>query len=438
MKETLIKYYKRIKKKSINNPIICLSTCSKHDSAIAIVRISLGNYEFILKKIIKTVTKKKYIFPRLATFTNFFCENKIIDKGILIYFPSPKSYNGETILEFHMHDNKYIIKKFIKYIIKKFKKYGIRISKRGEFTKRSFLNRKIDLIELRKIYDIINYKKKNKNFLFYNFKNDLEKITNIIYNIIINIENKINFNFKIKNFRKIIEKKICFLISEIKKKKKIFRYFYLEKKNINVTIIGNTNTGKSSLFNKILKYDRSIVSKKPGTTTDYISENVYYKDITFKLNDVVGKRKKMKKKEKKGLKISKKVLKNSDIFISLSKTKNKNSLLVKNKIDKCRKKIFMKKKIFISCKNNFGINILMKSLYKKIIKLKCQKDKSYFNINKIYEKIKKIKKDFVSYKIFYEEISFLLNEIYKKITNYFYYDRKIILNDIFKNFCVGK
>ncbi|MGX7576496.1 GTPase [Candidatus Vidania fulgoroideorum] len=439
MKEMINKCYKTIEKKSIIKPIVCLSTSNKHNSAIGIIRISLGNYKNIYKKIVKNLTKKNFFFPRLATCVNIFVKKKKIDKGILIYFPAPNSYNGETILEIHLHDNKYLINKIIKYIINNFSKYGMRMAKKGELTKRAFINNKINMIDVLNIYNTIKKKKKNKDLLYYKLRSSFKKISNDIYDIIINIENKINFNFELKNFDFNIKNKFEKLIDNIKIKKKNF-FFYLNNKNkINVTIIGKTNSGKSSLFNKILNYERSIVSKKKGTTTNYISEEFKYKGYKFIINDTVGYRLKMKKNEKKGFKISENILKYSDIFIDLSSNVyKKNTILVKNKIDKNKKKYFSKKVFKISCKTNFGIKELINEIFKKVKKNKKKNNNFLIIINKLLYKIIKINKDFLNKKMFYEELSEKMIKIHDYLISFFSYNEKKITNEIFKKFCIGK
>ncbi|MGX7586208.1 GTPase [Candidatus Vidania fulgoroideorum] len=443
MKETIKKYYKINKKKSNNDPIICLSTSANHNGAIGIIKISLGNYENLSKKLLKLITKKKFIFPRLATFTKIFYKKEEIDEGIIIYYPAPNSYNGETILEIQLHDNKYIINKIIKYVIKKFKKYNMRISKKGEITKRALFNNKIDIISLKKIYNIINRKeKKNKNLFYKETRDTLKKVTNKIYELIMIIENNINFeieNYKIKNN---IEKNIINIVNLIKKKNKKISFFFNIKKDINISIIGKSNSGKSSLFNKLLNYKRSVVSKKSGTTINYISEILNFKNLKFKLFDTVGKRKKYKKNELKGFLYSKKIIKKSDLILDLNRKNRKNikNINIFNKSDKIKKKTLIKNILFISCKTKFGFKNLIKEIKKKIKNIKNIKknDKFYKEINTITKRLIKIKNNFINKKIFLEELSFKLSYIYNKIIKLFAYSNKKITKEIFKTFCIGK
>ncbi|WP_259285988.1 hypothetical protein [Candidatus Nasuia deltocephalinicola] len=144
------------------NPIINISTKLKN-SAVFIIRLSFG---LLNKKILFFFFKKffyKKIKPKIINFSFIYNLNNIIlDKGIILYFNKPKSYTGEDLIEYQGHGNIFIINNILKNFIFFFKNYKIKLSKKGEFTKRAFLNNKIDIFELNLILNI--FKLKNNNF----------------------------------------------------------------------------------------------------------------------------------------------------------------------------------------------------------------------------------------------------------------------------------
>ncbi|MGX7589482.1 GTPase [Candidatus Vidania fulgoroideorum] len=432
-------------RKKIKNydPIIAISTNNFYDGGIGIIRISLGNKNFLFKNILKNISNKKFLFPRIATYSNFYIKKKFLDRGIILYFPSPNSFNGETIIEFHMHGNIFILNKMISFCLKKYKKYGMRNAKKGEFIRRAYLNKKIDIFELKKIYNILNYKKnfkigkenKFKNIIKITFKliTYLETMSNFIY------EKKKKIYNNIKNFYKIIKSF----------KKYNYNSFLLNKK-INICIVGNSNVGKSSLFNIIINKKYSIVNNEKGTTRNCIFYNININKNKIKLFDTFGFKKKKNKTEYKAFKKTKKIINYSDIiiYVFLKKPnfkiikyfKKKKFILVLNKIDKNKKKKYFKY-ISISCKKKYGISNLKNNLNKIIKKIKYKKENTLLNLKKINNNFKKIFyfiKKYLNFKIFLDELILNLKIFQNKMCKLFDLKKKSIINNIFKSFCVGK
>ncbi|WDR79489.1 50S ribosome-binding GTPase [Candidatus Vidania fulgoroideae] len=407
-------------------------------SCFGIIRISMGNYGYLVKNIIKSLTKKKYIFPRYASKIFIYYKKKIIDDGILIYYPEPNSYTGESCLEFFLHNNHIILDKIVKIIknILKKKKINFFLGKRGEFTFRSFINRKIDIFNVEKIYekitntnrkDIINYSLRNKKK-----REFFIKIVKKIDNLIIYIENSI---IKNNNNFKTIKKKTLNLS---KKMKYIIKNNISFKKRLNVSIIGESNVGKSALFNKLVKKDRSIVYNKKGTTRDIISENIKIKDIDIKLFDTAGLNLNTKNKvEKIGIKKTIKIIKKSDILLEIisKKPKFKSDIIIKNKIDKNKIKKYDDKKFFyISTKFNIGLKKISKEIFKisnNIFKKKQDKLFFFYNLD-ISKEINKLNKI-----IKINDVSIILS-ILKTIKNKLDTKNKNMLVLMLKKFCIGK
>ncbi|UOQ33123.1 tRNA modification GTPase [Candidatus Vidania fulgoroideae] len=422
-------------------PIVAISTCNEKDSSIGIIRISSGKNKLIIKYIIKKFLNKDFLFPRLATYSKIFIKKNEIDDGIVIFFPKNKSYTGEDMLEMQLHGSVYIIKKIFRELLKN----GIRKAKRGEFTLRAIKNKKMNFFDVERLYSLYVLKRNKKKLLSNKtkYKKKFLLFNKKIFKLKLLIENEINFNEKNDNFFpkiKEITKKIIKEIKTFLKKK-----FFFFKKKIRVSISGKENIGKSTLFNILTKKKRSITSKFPGTTTNYVKENIRIKNEKLRLYDTAGVNR--KKNFRKINKINKKIIKKSDIVIKLhekkKKEKNKKFIInVVNKIDVLNKKnVFEKKDMLISCKFMFGIEKLKKKVYGIIKKIK-RKGRSMLKpeIINVFNSLRKveafIKKSSCSFpvEILYKKV----DELQKKILNIYNFKNKKISREIFKNFCIGK
>ncbi|WP_259289111.1 GTPase [Candidatus Nasuia deltocephalinicola] len=453
----------------IINPILNISTKLKN-SAIFVIRLSFGSLN---KKIVFFFFKKffyKKIKPKIINFSFIYNLNNIIlDKGIILYFNKPKSYTGEDLLEYQGHGNIFIINNILKNFIFFLKKYKIKLSKRGEFTKRAFLNNKIDIFELNLILNIFKLKNnnffKNLNYFFkYNFKkkilNILKKINKLYFfiNFYLNYEILKKFYFY-KNFLynlKYLKIKIFNLLN----------IFYINKYKKNIIVFGLTNVGKSTFINKFVKNNFSLISSISGTTREIIKKNVFIENLNFKIFDTPGFKFIYNKNilEYLSLTFSLKKFFFSNIiiyifdnivlynifFYYIKKNIIKNQIIIKiiNKIDLIKNYIYLElfiikieKNIIIKVSSIFFYGF--KYLFKEILR-NYKKRLNYFNfiffniIKKSYKYILKL------YLFFYKKkYNLLIINIIKikKILNFFIKKKiknKNISNKIFKNFCIGK
>ncbi|NIH41033.1 MAG: tRNA uridine-5-carboxymethylaminomethyl(34) synthesis GTPase MnmE [Buchnera aphidicola (Periphyllus aceris)] len=438
---------------------------------VYIVRISGKKTSIVLKNVLKKIIK-----PRYAVYSKFFDLNgDIIDQGIAIWFPSPNSFTGEDVLELQGHGNNFIVHLLIKNILKI---KGLRIAEPGEFSKRSFLNNKIDLIQSESISDLIHSTseasvKASLNSLNGDFSFCINKIINKVKNLRSIVEVELNFvdeniDLEVKfNILNIIKK----LIISLKKIIFISKNSEVLKNGIKIVIAGFPNSGKSSLFNFLSCKNSSIVTNIKGTTRDLIHSQIILNHQLIELTDTAGLRKTNDKIENIGINLAKNEINCSNILlflIDLSKNKknqlkkfdnylknissNIYILLVFNKIDKIFKsdpKIFYYKNvksISISIKKKIGlenlyfflkkyidkiINIprenifLIRQRHIKEIKLSLKElyfSKSEWKINKNYEILADSLKNVQNF----------LNKITGKVSS------EEILNEIFSNFCIGK
>ncbi|MDE6645683.1 MAG: tRNA uridine-5-carboxymethylaminomethyl(34) synthesis GTPase MnmE, partial [Malacoplasma sp.] len=332
----------------MNDTITAIAT-PNINSAISIIRISgPKTYEIIGGLTKKSISKKGYTFSKEFIYDN----NQIIDEVIILKFVSPKSFTGEDLIEINCHGGNLLTNKILELIIEK----GARLAENGEFTKRAFLNNKLTLRQANSINNLIFAKTNSSLNLassgIINTNNDFFlEIKETLFFLIGKIEVNIDYpeyddleivtldSFK-KEIKNIIEK-ISKVITDYKK----ISYLY---NGINVAIIGEPNSGKSSLLNAILNKDKAIVSNIKGTTRDLINESVNVDGILLNFIDTAGIRKAKNEIEKIGIKKTLETINESDFIIFLIDSSkpinnqekeilkfisNKNYVIVKNKSD---------------------------------------------------------------------------------------------------------
>jgi ribosome-associated GTPase EngA len=262
-------------------------------SGLAVIRVS-GKEAF---KVAKTLTKFKKIKPRMANFSSFYNhKNKIIDKGIFIFFPKPNSYTGDDVVEFHIHGSNAVIKYFLK-TLSNFK--NCRLAKPGEFTKTALLNKKINLLQAESLIDLINSETELQRIqalkvmnedttkVYTNLRDEMIKILSDYEAVIDFSDDEVGDNVFLNNRDKLlkINDKIKQIILKGENSEKI-------REGFKISIIGPTNSGKSSLINCLSNRQVSIVSNIPGTTRDSIHTHYKLFGKEFVLIDTAGLRKK--------------------------------------------------------------------------------------------------------------------------------------------------
>ncbi len=242
-----------------------------------------------------------------------------IDTALAIYFKAPHSYTGEDIVELQMHGGI----KNLEYVLKMLLRYGARIAERGEFTKRAFLNGKMDLIEARAVLELIEAKTERSmkvalKRLFGALSDEIYKIKKDILSVISMVEGPIDFPFdveepdpdKLKSEIGAIRKKVKHLISSYNSGKRL-------QNGVKVAIVGKPNVGKSTLLNALLKFERAIVSEIPGTTRDTVEETVDFFGIPVRFIDTAGVRETDDTIERIGRERSLNTIKESDVVLFL-------------------------------------------------------------------------------------------------------------------------
>jgi len=370
--------------------IVAIST-SPGIGGIGIIRMSGKDSFQILNKIFKPINNteiKGYTmkYGNIVDIEN----NKIIDEVLVSYFISPKSYTTENMCEINSHGGIIVMKQILDLCLKN----GAELAEAGEFTKRAFLNGRIDLVKAEAIIDIINAKtEKEKEASVCQLNGFLSKeITDIEKELLsFTADIEANIDYPEYDIEQVSKNKSLEVLNNVKNKllklKESFNNGKILKEGINTAIIGRPNVGKSSLLNVLLREERAIVTEFEGTTRDTIEEYINIKGIPLKIIDTAGIRETENMVEKIGIEKSIEIAKTADLIIAifdisqelkdddkkiLKIIENKNTIIVLNKIDlKINKNteneiLKLKKEIVkISALEKQGID----DIYEKIIKL---------------------------------------------------------------------
>ena len=428
----------------------------------------------ILEKIFKP--KKQESIEEIKGYTmkyGHIIENeKIIDEVLVSYFKEPMSYTTENMCEINSHGGNIVMKKILELCLKN----GAELAEPGEFTKRAFLNGRIDLTQAESVIDVINAKSEKEvqagiKQLEGGLSKEISAIKQEILDVMVNIEVAIDYpeydveevtNNEIMNMLNSVEIKL-------NKLEKSFDNGKILKEGIKTAIIGKPNAGKSSLLNRILKEDRAIVTEFEGTTRDTIEEFVNINGIPLKLIDTAGIRNAEDEVEKIGIHKSKEIAKNADLIIAifdaskpLSKEdkeileiiKRKKVIILLNKID-LQQELHKEDKEFkevtdsiieISALNNIGIDDVYAEITKlfEINEINIDNDLVITNIrhknliHKANESIKKTKET-IKEKMPIDIIAVYIKEILEDLGNITgEFVTEDIINEIFSKFCLGK
>lgn len=395
----------------MENTIAAIATATGN-GGIGIIRISGPETFNIINKIFIPKNKNNEIKGYSIKYGNIVDpkNNEIVDEVLVSYFVHPRSYTTEDICEINTHGGIIVERKILNICIEN----GARLAEPGEFTKRAFLNGRIDLSQAEAIIDLINAKsdmeaKESINQLKGNLSSNIEKIENKIMDIMVNIEVIIDYpEYDVEEITK--EKAIEGLNdvkNDLKKLEQSFERGKILRDGVRTVILGKPNAGKSSLLNAILNENRAIVSNIEGTTRDTIEEFINVDGISLKLIDTAGIREAKDEIEKQGIEKSLNLANNADLIIAIfditKPLDGKDEEIIK--LIKEREAIIVLNKI--DCKPNKEVEERLKKLNIPIIRISA---KNKTNINLLFNKINEI---YCSGKIVNESSSIITNERHK-------------------------
>ena len=347
-------------------------------SGLAVVRVSGSQSKVIMDSIIEGNIPK----PRVATLKKIRKINskELIDEGIILWFPGPKSYTGDDMIEFHVHGSRAVLDALL-HEISKIK--NCRVAEPGEFTKNAFQNGKINLLEAESIGDLISSETEIQRRQAIDimsgvqgkkYENWREKLLKVLSNV----EAKIDFPDEdlpqniltnIKNTTQIVSKEIKKVLDDKKVGERI-------REGFKISILGPSNAGKSSLLNYLSRRDVAIVSEIAGTTRDVLETHLNLDGYPVILSDTAGIRDAKDEIEKRGIKLALKKSENADLNIVVIEPKSghftgvlkglissENTILVINKSDLAPKAEFENYKnlnpIIISVKEEKNLDKLI-------------------------------------------------------------------------------
>lgn len=359
---------------------ICALATAYGQSGIGVIRVTGPLSKSISKKILH-----QDLQPRYAYYGSFFDnDNNLIDKGVAIAFPGPNSYTGEDVVEFQGHGGVSVIRKLLATIIS----LDVRVAEPGEFTKRAFLNGKMDLVQAEAVQDLIQSSSEESALsavrsLTGEFSEKINQILSELISLRVFVEATIDFS----------DEEIDFLEShEVSSKLhslKLTLLNILESANqgailrdgIHVAIAGKPNAGKSSLLNSLTKQPSAIVTDVAGTTRDVLKETIQIDGMPIHIIDTAGLHNSDNIIEQEGIRRAHTEINNADVVLLVydasdksvdlsilpESVKDKPKIVIKNKIDLTGSKTGIQNiqnnpEISISAKNGDGINIVRKAL----------------------------------------------------------------------------
>lgn len=434
--------------------------------AISVIRIS-GQHSFTVSdKFFRGKTKIIEATSHTIHYGDLYNnDGDHIDDVLLSVFKAPNSYTGEDSVEISSHGNPLIIQNIIELFLSE---QNVRLAEPGEFTKRAFLNNRIDLTKAEAVADIINARTEAsfrgaRNQLDGLLSQKVKSLREKLLNSSSFIELELDFAEEDIEFinREELLNSIDDIIIEIDTLIESYSFGRVIRDGVNVALVGKPNVGKSSLLNYILKESRAIVSEIPGTTRDVIREEVSIDGILFRLFDTAGIRISEDAIEKEGILRSRETVRNADVVILIEdilQTESKDlfvdllKLTSADKIIKAANKIDIKKEISfeanvkISAKTGEGIGDLFKKLKEKALGSEnytektaivtnlrhhnCLKRSRDYLINARESIKKKMSGEFIAVDLRNAEVN--LAEIIGEVTS------DDILNNIFMKFCIGK
>jgi len=456
--------------KNLNETIVAIATPLGR-GGIGIVRVSGPKVKAIIKSILK-----KTLQPKFAHFGLFYgAQDQVIDQGIAIFFASPDSFTGEDVLELHAHGSPVILDQLIKNILR----LGARVAEPGEFSRRAFLNNKIDLAQAEAVADLIAISSERAvisavNSLQGKFSEKINQILDALIKLRTLVEASIDFEEAESLGNKKMLEEIARIIQQIERVENTAKQGVLLREGINVAIIGKPNAGKSSLLNCLSGKDAAIVTEIAGTTRDVLREYIHIDGMPIHIVDTAGLQISKNIIEQEGIKRTWDEIEKADEILLIaddnvtketnpeillpssfrgeqnmssrgltagSSTKNKITV-IKNKIDLTGEKARIENDvIYLSAKTGVGIDLLKEQLKKKVGFVDqtqglfiarrrhlnaLQKAKGWLNAAKLPDQ---------GIELIAENLRLTQNNL-SEITGAFTTDD--LLDEIFSEFCIGK
>lgn len=450
---------------------ICGIATAFSNCGIGIIRVSGEDAIEKVDHIFSGKSKLVDVPSHTVHYGNIISEGKILDEVMVLIFRSPKSYTTENTVEIDCHGGVVVLKQVLDAVMKQ----GIRPAEPGEFTKRAFLNGRIDLSQAESVMDVIDAKSK---FALQNSMNQLQgQLSDMIESLRKKIIYEIAFiesalddpeHISLDGYYENLFPKIQTIVKEIKKSIDSSENGSMLKEGIYTSIIGKPNAGKSSLLNILAKKDRAIVTDIAGTTRDTLEEQIMLNGISLNVMDTAGIRETEDSVEKIGVKKALESIKNANLilyvvdssvplndndFEIIKNIKNKNVIILLNKADLCpvvtekmMKEYCNGEILSFSAKTGDGLEDLENMITKMFFEGDIQENdqviltnarhisalkNAYESLMQVMESIKnQMPEDFLSIDLMdaYESLGTIIGESVEED----------LVNEIFSKFCTGK
>jgi len=300
---------------------ICAIATAIGQSGIGVVRVSGPLSKVIANKVLNVELE-----PRVAYYGSFYDEeSNQVDKGVAIFFPGPHSYTGEDVLELHGHGGTSVLRKLLETVTF----FGVRLSEPGEFTKRAFLNGKMDLVQAEAVQDLIQASSDKSALsavrsLSGEFSEKINQLLSDLIDLRVFVEATIDFS----------DEEIDFLEShEASTKLEVLKKELLDildsanqgailRDGLHVAIAGKPNSGKSSLLNALTKQPSAIVTDIAGTTRDVLKETIHVDGMPLHIIDTAGLHKSDNIIEQEGIRRAHAEINNADVVLLVYEVKD--------------------------------------------------------------------------------------------------------------------
>ena len=451
----------------MNDTIVAIST-ALGVGAISIVRLSGNEAIEIVNNCFKGKDLTK-VESHTINYGHIIDNDEVIDEVLVSIMKAPKTYTTEDVVEINCHGGIISTKRILETMLTR----GARLAEPGEFTKRAFLNGRIDLVKSEAVMDIIDSKSEEANKLALSqltgttsnmIKKFRDKLKQLLASIEVNIDYPEYYDIEVVTKEK-IEKELKVMKEDLKKVIKESKNSTLIKEGIKTVIIGRPNVGKSSILNKLLEQEKAIVTDIAGTTRDIVEGEIYLDGILLNIIDTAGIRSTEDIVEKLGVEKSLSMIDDADLVIVvlnnnesltkedeeiLEKTKDKERIIVINKND-LEKKININSKelkniVYTNTNSTEGIKALKEKII-ELFQLENIKSKDYTYLTnarqislakKAYQSLhdaeEGLKNDLpidmieIDLKETFDLLGEIIGETYSEE----------ILDHLFANFCVGK
>ncbi|MDX1917611.1 MAG: tRNA uridine-5-carboxymethylaminomethyl(34) synthesis GTPase MnmE [Candidatus Caenarcaniphilales bacterium] len=452
---------------SYHLPIIIALATPRAQSALAKFRLSgMGVFDLLEKLARKDLSGKIEARQLRALCWLYDRADQPIDQVILHFYPAPASFTGEDLVEIDCHGNPLIVTKITNTALE----YGAKLAERGEFSRRALLNHKLDLAQAEAIFDL-SHARSNKLIQLANqqlqgsFGKKLKCLQADLQSVLAEIQGALDFPIE-SEFNEpdcqMILRKIELVKAELEKLGANFQRVNHLRQGVKTVILGRPNVGKSSLLNRLLQEERALVSAEPGTTRDYLKEEILLGDIPLTLIDTAGLRQTAGDQiEERGIAFSHELASQAELILFVydlaagwteedqaiyDRIKELNAiaslLLLANKSDLLAHDKPRKSSILISAQTGSGFDQLLKCIaqiteYDRLDGEFAVNERQAFHIREAADSL-----DSISSHIPLEEISLLvdlsLNQLSQSLGGSELANDEETLQAIFGRFCIGK